>query len=1052
MTSHQFSDRRLTVAIQVVVGALILSWLCWPGSNGAVTAEPEFVGSLALAVEDDVARLLELTAEQKAALLRLINAREDEALELALRVQELPPDEREQELAPFRRVSEQKGLELLSAEQRERLAQIRVQRAGLSTLSEPEIAGRLELTDEQRAQVAELLRQRAEQLAGTGRDDAHVIQAETERALAGVLNDEQRAAWELLSAGPSPPEGGSPAPTDPAEVAQSEGAEASESPPAEMSETSAAEASEAQASRSPERPPELTDAQWRDLLGVDPENARLTFNFRYHPWEDVLDWFAQQAGLSLLYEDLPQGTCNYVDPREYTTADALDVLNSLLLIKGYTLVRRERMLVVINVENGIPPNLVTKVAVEDLDERGEYELVCAVFQLDKITAEEAQAEIEKLIGPQGSVVVLSKAQEIVVTETAGRLRTIRDAIQRIEDPEGLSSQQLRSFPLDLALAEDVLAILRQLFGIPPEENADAEGSIRLVLDPIGMRLIAFGKPNKLDQVAKVIEAIGASGTGEAGGGAVETALQLEVYNVAPADPEAVLKVIQTLLQGSPGVRLSTDPKTGNLIALAPPGDQATIRATLDQLRNDASAVEVVQLRSLDPQVAVLSITKLFGGGENSPLKVDADPATRRLVMRGPETVLKQIRAWLEEMGEGAGEGTGTARGENVRMLPLSGWAAESALVQLQELWPTMRTNKIRVVTPSAVIPTLRASAPAKPTAPNQSLFDQFLRLTPPSAPPSTRGPAPQQTTPLQAPPYPPAAEPPPETPASPVPGMPESPDAVEPEGKSAKAGPGRAVGPRVIFASETVAAEPQPQEEPEPPQAEPTAGEPTPVVPPAAESEPQPHTAPAELAPILVAPGPGGIMIASEDIEALNAFEDLITALASGPMSGTADLTVFYIVHAKAPSVAQTLDLILGGGTLADETGSPAGSMLGDLAGAAFGDAGGLVGSLLGLGGGGTIAPSGSVQIIPDSRLNALVVRANPTDTGTIRQLLEILDQPESPEEVLAQPKARPIRLYNMQADEVAEIVKQVYQERMGSGSGGGGGRQPSPQEFIEAA
>jgi len=293
----------------------------------------------------------------------------------------------------------------------------------------------------------------------------------------------------------------------------------------------------------------------------------------------------------------------------------------------------------------------------------------------------------------------------------------------------------------------------------------------------------------------------------------------------------------------------------------------------------------------------------------------------------------------------------------------------------------------------------------------------------------------------------------------PAPGTPESPDAVDPEGKSAQAGPGRVVGPRVIFASETMTAEPQPQEEPEPPQAEPTPDEPSPVEPPATESGPQPDGKPAansppqpaaEPAPIIVAPGPGGIMIASEDIEALDAFEDLITALASGPMSGTADLTVFYLVHAKAPSVAQTLDLILGGGTLADETGSPAGSMLGDLAGAAFGEAGGLVGSLLGLGGGGTIAPSGSVQIIPDSRLNALVVRANPTDTDTIRQLLEVLDQPESPEEILAQPKARSIRLYNMQADEVAEIVKQVYQERMTSGSGGG--RPPSPQEFIEAA
>src|SRR6476646_9950364 len=34
-------------------------------------------------------------------------------------------------------------------------------------------------------------------------------------------------------------------------------------------------------------------------------DSRLTFSFRYQPWQDVLDWFAQQAGLSLLMESPP---------------------------------------------------------------------------------------------------------------------------------------------------------------------------------------------------------------------------------------------------------------------------------------------------------------------------------------------------------------------------------------------------------------------------------------------------------------------------------------------------------------------------------------------------------------------------------------------------------------------------------------------------------------------------------------------------------------------------------------------------------------------------
>jgi len=812
-----------------------------------------------------------------------------------------------------------------------------------------------------------------------------------------------------------------PSATEPVEPSEVPSTEPSATEPVEPSETQSAE------------PPELSDAELLEMLetelGDQPREGpvRLRFNFRYQPWEDVLDWFAGQADLSLVYETLPQGTCNYVDGREYTLGEALDVLNSLLLIKGYTLVRRERMLVVVNLEDGVPPILVTTVPVDELDERGEYELVSTVFRLEKVTAEEAQAEIEKLIGPQGSIVVLPKAQQIVVTETAGRLRTIRDALQRIEDPEGLSSLQLRSFPLEFALVEDVLAILRQLFGIPADQNAAPDGSIRFASDPLGMRLIVFGKPSKLDQVAKVLEAIDAPGMGDSETEGVPAALQVEVYNVAPADPESVLKVMQTLLQGTPGARLSTDPKTGNLIALARVEDHATIRATLEQLRNDAICVEVIPLRSLDPQVAVLSITKLFGGGEGSTLKVDADPTTRRLVIRGPRTVVQQIREWLEQMGEAGTADASVATGGNVRMLPLSGGGADSALQLLQQIWPSLHRNKIRVVTPSAVIPTLRTGGSEEETLKaDEALLRGSLAPRPPSGTPPVRQPGSQPLNPRQPPGGPPALQAQPPQPTEPpfelAPPSSESPpaDAAQPEAKSAARD--AALRPRVIFASETVQAEAE-SEGLESPQTEPP--------------------------PIMVAVGPGGIMIASEDTEALDDLEQLLTTLASGAMLGTTDLTIFYLVHAEATVVAETLSQVLGGGTAAGGGASNEGFSPEELAGAAFGGPEALAGSLLALGGGATIAPSGPVRIIPDTRLNALVVRANPTDTDTIKQLLEILDQKGTPGEILVQPKPRLIPVHNTRADEVAEIVRQVYQDRMVTASGAA--RPPTPQEFFAA-
>jgi len=91
------------------------------------------------------------------------------------------------------------------------------------------------------------------------------------------------------------------------------------------------------------------------------------------------------------------------------------------------------------------------------------------------------------------------------------------------------------------------------------------------------------------------------------------------------------------------------------------------------------------------------------------------------------------------------------------------------------------------------------------------------------------------------------------------------------------------------------------------------------------------------------------------------------------------------------------------------------------------------------------------LRITPDPRLNALIVQATPVDLEIIDQLLQVLDQKESPEEVLAQPRPRVVPVYNMQASEVAEIVRQVYQDRLiTTGSQQSRGGPPNPQEFMQ--
>ncbi|MEX2559988.1 MAG: secretin N-terminal domain-containing protein [Pirellulales bacterium] len=902
-------------------------------ATAAHCAEPDFVGVLALAIDDEAAANLKLSDEQRAKLLAVIDQREDEALELALEIKDLPPAERADRLAPFRRESERLGLAVLDEQQREKL----------------------------RALGAKLPSDRED-------SSSEAAQAETAQP---EPSDEQ------------------PASTDGQPVAATSGSS--------------------------------------QAAG----NGRLQFNFRFQPWSEVLDWFAQQADLSLVMDAPPPGTLNYTDSRGYTPAEAIDLLNSVLLTKGYTLIRRDRMLMVINVEDGIPPNLVPRVPLEELDDKGEFELVSVLFPLEKMTTEEAAQEISTLIGPQGSVVKLPKAQQVLVTETAGRLRTIRSVIEGIEDPEGGGG--LRVFQLKSITLDSAMKTLRQLLDIPADGNATMDGSLRLALEPAGNRLLVRGQADKVARLAEIIKAIDVAGSG--GGGLLGETPQLEVYSISSADPTAVLEVLQTLLAGRPDVRLAIDPRTGNLVAHARPGEHATIRATIAQMQRDGSKVEVIRLSRLDPQLAVLAINKLFGaeGSANAP-KVDAEPVTRQLLVRGSEAQIAQIRGLLEKMGEGDSAAGAVARGGNVRMLPLSGRAARAGLAQLQQVWPTLYQNKIRIVTPSAVGPALRQGDDSS-TPRRQDLLRGLDPIIQPSAPAATPERLEQRRE---------RDDEPPESRAT--------------TGREARQGRFRLaqetrVRDQVAVADEAGGERPLDQASDDgsadaeaPGDVSPDSG---PLEDGSLEDGSLEDGADDEPPPIVVAPGPGGTMIASEDLDALDVFESLLSELASRATSGGKEFTIFYLKSATAAVVAETLGNILGGGSVS--RGGSGGSLLGNIAGAALGEGGGgMMGALMGLGqgggdSGGPIIARG-VLIVPDHRLNALVVEGSPNDLDTIEQLLEVLDQEGVPETLVAS-RPRMIPVIHTKASDVADVIKQVYQDRLITSAGAQ--RQPSPEDFV---
>ncbi|MFP6658060.1 MAG: hypothetical protein VB853_07740, partial [Pirellulales bacterium] len=193
--------RYLTGVLVILIASILVILIAgvFPAAKSAAAAEADFVGKLALAVEDDVAKSLGISGEIKEKLLAIIERREEAAIDLVLEIKDLDPATREEKLAPFVSESESLGFKLLTDEQLVKLENFRIKRKGLWALGESAVADKLSLTDDQRKQVERLLEQFDVNLTEGRPEQMRIARLACEQGLSKLMLDEQRAAWEELT-------------------------------------------------------------------------------------------------------------------------------------------------------------------------------------------------------------------------------------------------------------------------------------------------------------------------------------------------------------------------------------------------------------------------------------------------------------------------------------------------------------------------------------------------------------------------------------------------------------------------------------------------------------------------------------------------------------------------------------------------------------------------------------------------------------------------------------------------------------------------------------
>jgi type II secretory pathway component GspD/PulD (secretin) len=199
---------------------------------------------------------------------------------------------------------------------------------------------------------------------------------------------------------------------------------------------------------------------------VSARNGEFRFQFDGIPYTDIIRRFCQMAEKPLLGEPKVDGTMTFFDAKPYTFDEAVDMLNLMLAMKGFTLIETPRYMEVVPLVTATKSPLKIVKGMEAAKDVRPGEIVTMMLPLTFLTADDAIRVLQPVVSVFGSVAPLGRGRGILITDRLENIRRIKVLLDEMDtstlSPPG--ERILKTFVLKNASARDIATIINNIFG------------------------------------------------------------------------------------------------------------------------------------------------------------------------------------------------------------------------------------------------------------------------------------------------------------------------------------------------------------------------------------------------------------------------------------------------------------------------------------------------------------------------------------------------------------------------------------------------------------
>ena len=304
-------------------------------------------------------------------------------------------------------------------------------------------------------------------------------------------------------------------------------------------------------------------------VSVDHSTNGVLLNFRGASLSQVLDYLSEAAGFIINKETEVRGTVEMWSKGPVTREEAVELLNSILVPRGCTVIRNGRILTIANLDGAKTADLEVITGNNPDAVQKSDAVVTQIIPVRYADASRLVNNLQPLLPASASLSVNESANALILVDNKTAIRRILKIISAL-DSSAARSSSVKVFPLRYANATELATVVQQMFSTQETSQSSGGGNSSAQ---------SFGPPG--------MDGLPSSQAGSGSTGGTATAPKL----VAVADERA-----------------------NSLIVSASPGLIPMVTALvqqLDQQVNDVTAVRLFRLRNADPAELADQLAQLF---------------------------------------------------------------------------------------------------------------------------------------------------------------------------------------------------------------------------------------------------------------------------------------------------------------------------------------------------------------------------------------------------------------------------------------------------------